>query len=201
MEFCRGPECTNAVKYVALRLCGAHYKQLWAGKDLRPLKSKVCAVVTCNSPTYRYNASKCAEHRGVCVYTYCDRSSLNDRGQDSKTCAFHRQRARQGIPPDQELIVYGDNWYLKNGYEVRDVKKNGKKRTILHHREVMEKILGRPLLQHENVHHMNGNRADNRPENLELWNTSQPAGQRIEDKLRWAHELIDFYEGTKDAKS
>ena len=35
---------------------------------------------------------------------------------------------------------------------------------------------------------------DNRPENLELWNTSQPAGQRAEDKLKWAREIIALYE-------
>ncbi|MBA2525677.1 MAG: HNH endonuclease [Pyrinomonadaceae bacterium] len=46
----------------------------------------------------------------------------------------------------------------------------------------MEQILGRPLLPREQVHHENGIRDDNRPDNLELWKTSQPPGQRIAEQ-------------------
>ena len=57
----------------------------------------------------------------------------------------------------------------------------------------MEQKLGRELEPHENIHHINGNRQDNRIENLELWSTKQPKGQRVEDKVKWAREIIALY--------
>ena len=36
---------------------------------------------------------------------------------------------------------------------------------------------------------------ENGRENLELWSSSQPAGQRVADKVRWAREILALYSG------
>lgn len=71
--------------------------------------------------------------------------------------------------------------YTKNhdGYVV--VVQKG--REYREHRLVMEKMIGRKLEKHETVHHKNGVRDDNRPENLELWSTHHSHGQRVSDVL------------------
>lgn len=62
------------------------------------------------------------------------------------------------------------------------------------HRVVMGEMLGRPMMSNESAHHINGNREDNRPENLELWVTSQPYGQRASDLVAYAKEIIKLYD-------
>ena len=53
------------------------------------------------------------------------------------------------------------------------------------------------LYDHENVYHKNGDRSDNRLQNLELWSKSQPPGQSVKDKLTWAYEIISLYKDYK----
>lgn len=81
----------------------------------------------------------------------------------------------------------GERRYVdpRNGYVYIS---GGVGRADAEHRVVMARILGRPLHKWENVHHVNGIRDDNRPENLELWVKPQPTGQRAIDLAIWVAE-------------
>jgi len=63
-------------------------------------------------------------------------------------------------------IITGLGGYIK--IKSRDHPAADMKGYVLEHRIVMEKILGRYLTNSEKIHHRNGIKNDNRPENLEL---------------------------------
>jgi hypothetical protein len=112
-------------------------------------------------------------------------------------CDGHYQRWRNGDHSETPIGEKaspgtGGRWLDGCGYMILTLPEEGGRR-ISEHRYVMEQALGRRLLPIESVHHINGQKLDNRIENLELWSSTHPAGQRVADLVAWAEEITERY--------
>lgn len=99
----------------------------------------------------------------------------------SRSCAISAQPRKKGSFKGGVIDKCGYRLLMRDGTYVPE------------HRQVMETVVGRRLLPAETVHHINGVRLDNRPENLELWATQHSRGQRVTDQVAWAIELLKQY--------
>ncbi len=112
-------------------------------------------------------------------------------------CANHYKAWRvYGNPLIRKHRLPGEGTLNEQGYKLIRMPghPNANVNGYVHEsRLVMSRHLGRPLLSEEKVHHKNGVRLDNRVENLEIWIESHPSGQRPEDLVSWAKDILERY--------
>lgn len=100
----------------------------------------------------------------------------------SLSCSMKSRNLIGGVGP---ALPIGSTRSAGNGYLTEKMQDGT---WIIQHRHVMQEHIKRKLAKTEYVHHKNGDRQDNRIENLELWivvgrSKKDPCGQRLEDVL------------------
>jgi hypothetical protein len=207
---CQEPDCARTV--YARRWCGMHYKRwLRTGSPVRGERPRDCAVDDCERQAksrgwchahyQRWRAHGDVQaHRPLRASAPCSVEGCDRPTQARRLCNTHYRRLTNtgDVRPHEPIrVVLGEGW-LSHGYwyvpvAAEDRWLTGGADQIGEHRLVMARHLGRPLEADEVVHHINGRRTDNRLENLELWSTAHPKGQRVEDKVAFAVEMLRRY--------
>lgn len=152
--------------HAACGLCRQHYSRLFSsgnplgitGAPIQEREKQKCSIDGCDNVMIA---------KGLCNKHY---SRVKNHG----TAELFLRGERTGT----HLTALGYREVLMPSH--KNAKQNG---FVKEHILVMSEFLGRPIEKGESIHHINGIRDDNRIENLELWSSQHPPGQRIADKI------------------
>lgn len=169
---CETPSCERPIHNKRLALCKRCYSYKWA-IEREASDAPKCTVEDCQSV---------ARVKGLCFIHY--KRARRNGGNPLDAPGRGSPGKRRGI-----RSMKGE--YITNSGYRRIRTPDG--RWIDEHRHAMEIKLDRELLPSENVHHIDGSKLNNEPENLELWIKPQPSGVRVEDAVAWAREILRRY--------
>ncbi len=179
---CTVPACDRTA--TARQLCHGHYQRWRRTGEVQPElplsepRSTTCLVEGCERVPHAKGLCRSHRARQVEQGALAPEVPIGELPRPSGPTGRARGWTTNGyryvpVPPDQR--------HLTNAAYAAE------------HRLVMARHLGRALSDEETVHHLNGDRQDNRLENLELWSSAQPSGQRVADKITFAHQLLRRY--------
>ena len=137
----------------------------------------------CGEKHYLYGKHRTEETKAKISRAKKGKPSLK-KGITAKEDTRIASGSRSGNWKGGRIVVNG---YIKVINKEHPNNHNG---YVFEHRLVMEKILGRYMEKWETVHHLNGIRDNNNPENLELWIVAPRTGIRVRD-------FLEFYKNKK----
>jgi len=154
------PECLSVYKKTK---AGLYRKCLYCGSDFIAKKqSTKCCSQKCSANYLNASKSKIVE----CVYCGKAFKKPNCHIRKNNYCSLecrNKHYAESGILEKENHPNWNGGEALQNGYHFKRI---GKGKYKAAHRLIMEGLIGRELLSEEIVHHINGDKTCNAPENL-----------------------------------
>lgn len=168
------------------------HKVLWTEEEDDYLRENYSYVLNADLVQALNKTESAIQHRATRLGLHKDKAKRSEllKGARSGEKSWNWKGGRC-ISKDGYIKVLDKTWHSAdpNGY-------------VLEHRYLMEKHIGRPLTANEDVHHINGDKQDNRLENLQIIDhvehtilthkglkRSEETGRKISEAKRRNNEL------------